>query len=128
MADTKSNKNKPTFTKKEVQDGKIMAILSYIGILALIPYFAEKNNKYVIEHAKRGMNLFLLEVIIGVGLTCLAGFFAITIIFIGVTILIGLVEWVAGILALIISIIGIVNACNGEVKDLPIIGKIRIIK
>ena len=39
------------FTKEEIDNGKGMAILSYIGILVLIPYFAEKNNKFVVFHS-----------------------------------------------------------------------------
>ena len=34
---------KEVFSKKDVENGKAMAILSYIGPLALIPYLAEKN-------------------------------------------------------------------------------------
>ncbi len=109
------------FTKKEVDDGKAMAILSYIGILALIPYLAEKNNKFVIYHAKIGMNLFLLEVIASVALSVLA----FTIILIP---LIAIASPVIGIGSLVLSIIGIVNACNGEAKVLPVIEKFKIIK
>lgn len=128
MAEKKSVKTTAKFSNKEIKDGKAMAIISYIGILCLIPYFAEKNNKYVIEHAKRGLNLFLLELVVGIGLSCIAGLLAASIILIGLAFLVGVVEWVAGVFALVVSIIGIVNVCNGEVKDLPLIGKIRIVK
>ena len=109
------------FTKKEIDDGKFMAILSYIGILALIPYLAEKNNKFVMYHAKVGLNLFLLEVIASVALSAL-GF---TIILLP---LIALVSPVVGIGSVVLSIIGIVNVCNGEAKELPVIEKIKIVK
>ena len=52
-----------SFNKKDIDSGKGMAILSYIGILALIPFLAEKKNKFVIYHAKQGMNLFICEII-----------------------------------------------------------------
>lgn len=52
--DTKS------FSEKEISDGKGMAILSYI--LPFIPFFAEKNNKYVRYHAKQGMNLLIIAI------------------------------------------------------------------
>ena len=32
------------YTKEEKDAGKLMAILSYLGILCLIPYFAEKSE------------------------------------------------------------------------------------
>ena len=108
-------------TNKEVEDGKGMAILSYIGILALIPYLSEKNNKFVMYHAKQGLNLFILEIIASVALSVLA----VTIILIP---LIAVLSPIVGILSFVLSIIGIVNVCNGEEKELPIINKIKIIK
>lgn len=108
-------------TKKEIDEGKAMGILSYIGILCLIPYLAEKSNKFVIYHAKEGLNLFLLEVIAGVALSILS----MTIILIPLVLVLGSV---VGICALVLSILGIVNVCNGEEKELPIIDKLKLVK
>ena len=109
------------FTKKEIEDGKVMGILAYLGILALIPYLAEKNNKFVVYHAKIGMNLFLIEVIGSVAISVLA----FTLI---LAPLAALASMVLSIGTLVLSIIGIVNVCQGEAKELPIIEKIKIIK
>lgn len=49
-----------SFDKKEIESGKGMAILSYI--LPFIPYFAEKDNKYVRYHAVQGMNLLIVAI------------------------------------------------------------------
>ena len=43
-----------------------MGILSYLGILALIPYFVKDQTPFVRAHAVRGINLLLLEVIVWV--------------------------------------------------------------
>ena len=51
------------YSKEEIDNGKLMALLSYIGILALIPYFAEKENKYVRFHAIQGLNLLIVNLI-----------------------------------------------------------------
>ena len=51
------------FSAKEKEDGKLMAILSYVGVLSLVPYLAEKDNKWVRYHAIQGVNLFIIEVI-----------------------------------------------------------------
>ena len=134
--------------KQEIEQGKGMAILSYFGVLALIPYFAEKKNKFVRFHAIEGMNLLILvagwSIVVGilnsiiygaltrgcfnwasywltgqgVGGICkpgLAGF-------------ISFVLWLPAMLAGVLAIIGIVNAANGKKKELPIIGKFKIIK
>ena len=109
------------FTKKEIDDGKVMGILAYLGILALIPYLAEKNNKFVVFHAKIGMNLFLIEVIGSVAISVLV----FTLI---LAPLAALASMVLSIGTLVLSIIGIVNVCQGEAKELPVIEKIKIIK
>ena len=38
-----------------------MGIIAYFSLLALIPYFCEKKNKFVVYHAKQGMNLLIFE-------------------------------------------------------------------
>lgn len=120
LNDVKNDSKK--FTKKEIEDGKGMSILAYISILALIPYLTEKENKYVMYHAKQGMNLFIIEVIVGAlaPLLCLILFL--------IAPLVSLILSIVGFALLILSIIGIINVCNGEAKELPIINKIKIIK
>lgn len=120
LNDVKNDSKK--FTKKEIEDGRGMSILAYISILALIPYLTEKENKYVMYHAKQGMNLFIIEVIVGAlaPLLCLILFL--------IAPLVSLILSIVGFALLILSIIGIINVCNGEAKELPIINKIKIIK
>ena len=102
------------FSEKEKKEGKLMAILSYVGVLSLVPYLAEKDNKWVRYHAIQGVNLFIIEVILYI---------------IRVIPILGwIVGWLGSIVTLVISIIGIVNTCNGEAKELPIVGKIKFIK
>jgi len=50
----------------EVKDeDKAMLILSYLGILCLIPFFTvPKENEYVRWHAKQGLVLFIAEIIL----------------------------------------------------------------
>ncbi|MEM9558301.1 MAG: hypothetical protein AAGC60_28865 [Acidobacteriota bacterium] len=42
----------------------ILLILSYLGILALIPFLVEKNDRWVQWHAKHGLVLFGAEIIL----------------------------------------------------------------
>lgn len=102
------------YSEKEKEDGKLMAILSYIGFLAFVPYFVEKNNRWVRHHAIQGVNLVIIELILSViGLIPLLGW---------------LVGWIGNIAMAVVSIIGIINVCNGEAKELPIVGKIKFVK
>lgn len=118
--DVKDDSSK--FDKKDIEAGKVMGILSYIGILALIPYFAEKDNKYVVYHAKQGLNLFICELICGIALSILNSLIW------RIWIISSLLETAYGLVAFVLSIMGIVNVCNGKAKELPVINKFKIIK
>lgn len=48
----------------DVQDGKALAWLSYLGILFLIPLLAKRQNKYCQFHAKQGLVLLIAEIIV----------------------------------------------------------------
>lgn len=120
------------FTKEEIDAGKLMAILSYLGILCLIPYFAEKDNKYVRYHAIQGLNLFIIDLICS-AVIAVVGVVA-TILF-----LIPILGWIlGGLLYLVIflipvgifalSIWGLVLVFQDQAKELPICNKVKIIK
>ena len=47
----------------------VMLILSYLGILALIPFLVEKEDKDVQWHAKHGLVLFGAEILVFVALS-----------------------------------------------------------
>lgn len=106
--------NDKGFTAQEVNDGKVMSILAYLGILVLIPIFAEKNNRFVRFHANQGLILFIASFASGV-----ISFIP----YLGV-----IVNVVVSVAVLVFEIMGIVNACQGEAKELPIIGDIKILK
>src|SRR6186997_2572008 len=46
------------------QNRTIMIVLSYFGLLALIPLLVEKDDREVQWHAKHGLVLFVAEIII----------------------------------------------------------------
>ena len=95
-----------------------MGILSYLGILALIPYFVKDQTPFVRAHAVRGINLLLLEVIVWVAV----GVFSF------IPVLNDILSTLAGLASFVLSLIGIINVANKEDKDLPFIGTIRLIK
>ena len=120
------------YTKEEKDAGKLMAILSYLGILCLIPYFAEKDNKYVRYHAVQGLNLFLVSLIVSVAAAVLAfvGAFLALIPVLGF-ILFAIISLVCSLLPLgtfALEIMGVVYAFQDKAKELPIVNKYKIIK
>ena len=134
--DTKS------FTKKDVESGKGMGVLSYL--LPFIPYFVEKNNKYVKYHSAQGMNLLLISIaysivysiltsIIKVSGDCGYGYWGDLASEFGYTCKITpwWVTWPLGLIGLGITalcVIGIINVCNGKAKELPLVNKVKIFK
>lgn len=120
----------------DAQNNKAMGILAYFGILVLIPIFAAKNSKFARYHANQGLVLAICELAYSIvyGIICA----------ILQSVLLGnlwdamanasLYQTITTILALpsiallVFAIIGIVNAAKGEKKELPVIGKFKILK
>ena len=93
-----------------------------IGILFLIPLLACPNSRFARFHTNQGLVLFLL----GLAASVVTGIITI----------IPFVGWVLGpilgfavsIFELVLMIMGIVNAAQGQAKQLPVIGKITLLK
>ena len=105
------------FSEQEKKDGKVLAIVAYI--IPLIPFLVEKNNKYVVYHAKQGMNLLIISIIASIVLSIISTMFPV----IG-----GLLTFVLDLGIFALCIMGIIDVCNGRAKELPIINKMKIIK
>ena len=102
-----------------------MGILAYLGILVLIPIFACKGSRFARFHSNQGLVLLLACVaynivygIINAILLAISWRLA----------FIGTILSLVGIVFLVLAIIGIVNVCNGRAKELPLIGKIKLLK
>ena len=87
----------------------VMLVLSYLGILALIPLLTEKNDREVQWHAKHGLVLLVAYLILTVGLFIAS--FAIG--FIG---MLQLPVWLG---YLVVIILCITNAVNGKRFVIP---------
>lgn len=85
-----------------------MAVIAYLGILAIIPLIAAKDDPYVKFHLKQGLVLLALEIIFLIFSIIPIFFIFIPIVYLGL---------------LVLSIIGIVNAVKGEEKLLPLVGQ-----
>ena len=100
----------PAPDAKDIEENKGITILSYIGILCLIPLLAKKDSKFAQYHAKQGLVLLICEVVTYI------------------VYVIPVIGWIVGFLAsifwLVLAIIGIVNVVKGETKELPVIGKL----
>jgi uncharacterized membrane protein len=98
----------------DIADNKLIAVLCYFGLLFLIPYLARPNSPFVKYHSNQGLVLLLFALISG-GVSNIP--------FIG-----WLIGTACGVFTFVCFILGIVAVCNGEMKELPLIGSIQILK
>ncbi len=115
MKSTSSSQSK-MYKLEDIESGKLFACISYLSILALIPYFSESTNPYLKFHAKQGINLLVFEIIIAAG----SIFFSLGIL----TAVFTLAEFILFAL----SVVGFINALTGNARELPIVKQIAIIK
>lgn len=96
--------------KDAVQEERVIAALSYIWVLCLIPLLVKKDSEYAQFHAKQGLVLFI-------------GSFAVMVL--GMIPILGwLIILPLGWLAIVIlSVLGIVNALQGKKWEMPYLGK-----
>ena len=98
---------------------------TYLGLLFLVPMFAAPNSKYARYHANQGLVLSLAAVAFGIVYVILVFLLlAISWRLTFLTSILGLL-WIA---YPVLAVIGIINALNGKAKELPFIGKIKILK
>lgn len=81
----------------DVESDKIVAALSYVWILFLVPLLGKKDSEFAQFHAKQGLMLFLISFL---------SWFPI-------------LGWMIGLVLIVVSIIGIIKALNGEKWEIP---------
>ena len=115
------------YSRSDIEGNKLMAVLSYLGILVLIPILAAKDSPFAKFHATQGLNLLIVIV----AWSIVSGIIGAILGAIGVTflsVLWSIITWLVSIVIFLTMVIGIINAAQGKAKELPVIGKIRIIK
>lgn len=85
---------------------KLLAFLSYLSILFLLPLKMFSKNEYVYYHAKQGLGLFIIFIMM-IFLFWLP-----------------VVGWVALMAFLVIWFTGVINALTGKKEPVPLIGRL----
>lgn len=122
------------FDPTDIQRNKGMAVVSYLGILVVIPILAASRSRFARFHANQGLVLLIFSAAYGIVRSIAMGILWL--------VMGGWATWpfniayhivngatsLVGVLFFIFMILGIVNAAKGRAKELPVIGKIRILK
>lgn len=139
--------NTPDYTAQydpvDIAKNKGVTIASYLGILFWLPLAANSNSRYGRFHANQGLLTLILSLALGIVTWILqliiGAIFRTEITYLGIgtgiyttsgfgMFLSGLFGFILAIPSLACIVIGIINAANGRAKELPIIGKFRLIK
>lgn len=113
-----------TFQPEDIERNKAMAVLSYFSLLVFLPLLLAKESKYARFHANQGLILLF---------SMMGWQFASSML----NLIFDRFWWqyrfllplsgVVYLLFLVLFFIGIANALNGKAKELPLIGKFRIL-
>lgn len=96
--------------KQVIKEGKIYAVIAYLGILCFLALLLKKDNRFALHHGKQGLVIFIGEVISGIlPLAPLLGWFLGTIVLLTLA---------------IYSIIGMIQAIVGNYWRAPIVADI----
>lgn len=117
----------------DVQENKIFALISYLGYLFFIPMIVKPYSRYLRFHGNQGLTLCLYLIAVTIvntvitsiiGIAGYSGMGAL----IAVTIINSIISFIFyGSFALLAGI-GIYNAVKGRARELPLIGRIRILR
>lgn len=118
------------FDPNDIKNNTVMGVLSYLGFLVLIPMLAAKESKFARFHANQGLVLLIVEIAYGVLRSIVNGL--LKLIFGAwagwICSLVAFVLSVICVVFLVLALVGIINVANGKAKELPVIGKFRILK
>lgn len=113
------------YDPQDIEKNKFMAILSYLGILVIVPILAAKESKFARFHANQGLILCIAAILYWIAYSILSS-------------IILSISWhlywlvsiisIVGIIFLVWSVLGIINAAKGRAKELPFIGHFKMLK
>jgi uncharacterized membrane protein len=119
-----ARKTTPSTTTRDAEQNKGMAIIAYILFFVPLLTGDHKKSPFVKFHTNQGTVLFLTW--IAWWLVSLIVSFILRGWFLGLIFsLVGFAVWVG---VIVLLVLGIINAVNGRMNPLPLIGKFTIIK
>ena len=93
-----------TASDPDIEANKLVAALSYLGVLVAVPLFLKRESAYCPFHAKQGLALLIVWII---------GSFVFWFPIIG---------WMAGIAVFVLNVMGLFKAFKGEKWEMPVVG------
>jgi len=98
-------------------DRTLMIVLSYLGLLALIPYLTKKDDADIHWHAKNGVGLLILDVVVWVVFMIITWVLPSNLLGCGV----GIIQCVVWIGILVLHVYCIIQAVGGKRPRIPVV-------
>ncbi len=98
-----------------------MIVLSYLGLLALIPFFVDKDNAEVQWHAKHGLVLTVVEFVVFIGLWIVG--FVLGMVFGPLGCLVIVLQMVLFLGVIILHVVCIAKGLKGERFIIPMVSE-----
>lgn len=108
------------YDPQDIAANKVMSLFSYLGVLILVPVFGTQGSRFARFHINQGLILIIITAILNT-----ASFIFGLIPYVGVVLSVPF--YLADLVVVFLIVMGIVNATGGQAKDLPIVGKFRIL-
>ena len=117
------------FSKKDANRHHVVAALSYLAFLVLIPLIFARRSHYARFHANQGLVLSLVYAAYALITRIFVKFLDLLFggVYAAIPTTLATLFNIGGLFFLILLIMGIANAANGRAKELPLIGRIRFI-
>ncbi len=113
------------FDSADIAENKAAAAFSYFGVLVAVPLFMAKGSKYARWHAGQGLALLAASAAYSISYSVLAGLLLSVSWEFYYVLSIARLAWLAFPL---LSVLGAANAISGKAAELPVVGKIRLLK
>ena len=115
------------YRRDDIDNSKGICILSYIGWLVFFPLFMEKENPAARFHCNQGLALAIAESLIYITLRVVE-------LMCGVPIIgwlfwiVRAALWLCEALCVLFSVYGVIAVSRGQMKVLPVFGKMKLLK
>ena len=125
-SEPKTNSLDKSDEARDIASNKVFAVLSYFGPMILIPIFMGRDSRFARFHINQGLLMIISLFAIAAVISILSEIFlSVSIWLYSLIILLWIAWWIA---LVTMMIIGLVNAAGGRMKQLPGIGRLRLLK
>lgn len=124
---TRSEDYTDAYSRKDIHENKVMALLCYIPFVCLFPIIAKsRRSAFVRFHANQGLVIFGIHIIISILVALMFLIWMIPIAGPIFCVISGIIFSIIDLANLAAMVFGIIFAASGKARELPIIGGIRL--